>query len=197
MAKVIMIEGPRNVGKTFLIKSLGNKIPTYKFPFAKYFNESFSKVNTDEPNSIKELFYLTLGYDITILDLAKQGLLKEDLIVDRGILSNIIYGIQSGRISEDEGFEAWKWLNTEYKDYFSVIYIDVPDEMQSADNRNKDMWQMYDNTKTRKIYEDFILRIDKYFLDTDQIHDKNNMSLFINNYSAESVTRFKLGFDNI
>lgn len=173
--KIKFIEGARNVGKTFLINSLNN-IQVYKFPFAKYFNDSYS-LNKDplSVNSNPELFFLTLGYDITILDLCKQGIIKDDIIVDRGILSDIIFGIQSGRITMQTGIDAWNWLFKEYGEYFEIIYIHADIK---KDERGKDMWTIYSQSDTDKIYNEFV--------NTCNI----NMKYYKNNFDNISVDNF-------
>lgn len=158
--KIILVEGIRCVGKSYLIDNLDNDIQTYKFPFAKYFNDSFTKGLNDkekkEANSKRELFYLTFGYDITLFDLMKNGIIKQNIIVDRGILSDIVFGIQSGRITLDDGQEIWQWICKEYSEYFEIVYIHTNSK---EDNRNKDMWDIYDREKTSAIYQLFIQNI--------------------------------------
>lgn len=184
--KIIFIEGARNIGKTYLIDKLTKGILSYKFPFAKYFNESFTKdisdTNKKELNSKRELYYLTLGYDITILDLAKNGLISQDLIVDRGMLSNIIFGIQSGRISITEGMQAWEWLCTEYGDIFEIVYIKTK---LNDDKRNKDMWDIYDQAETMSLYETFIEAANTHIY------------TFENKFDINSVDRFNTLIDDI
>jgi len=186
MNKVIFIEGARNVGKTYLIGNLKSDIQTYKFPFAKYFKESFSKVHRDEAmeevNSKKELYYLTLGYDITILDLFKKGLISENLIVDRGFLSNLVFGVQSGRITVEEGIAAWSWLCKEYEDCFEVVYVCA---QPNNDGRNKDAWDIYGQKETMDLYTEFM----------DTSH--SNVMTFENKFDARSVYRFNSVIDNI
>lgn len=184
--KLVMIEGARNVGKTYLIDKLTKGIQTYKFPFAKYFNESFAKEFSEagkkELNSKKELYYLTLGYDITILDLFKNGLISQDLIADRGILSNIVFGIQSGRISISEGMDAWEWLCEEYGDYFEIVYVTTKPK---EDARNKDMWDIYDQAETMNLYNTFIQAAGTHVYE------------FENQFDDRSVERFNSAIDNI
>lgn len=179
MNKIIIIEGARNVGKTYLIEKLGDVLPTYKFPFAKYFNESFTTdIDTDSKQALngeRELFFLTLGYDITIFDLAKKGLLRSDIIVDRGILSDIIFGIQSGRINEQTAIDAWNWLIQEYDDVFEIVYINA---IYKEDDRNKDAWDHYNKDETIKLTIDFL---DKVNYDVHMINNKFNISS-VNNF---------------
>lgn len=173
-----MCEGIRNTGKTYLVDNLNVGVKTYKFPFAKYFKESFAKGCPDnmlkEWNSQRELYFLTLGYDITILDLMKQGIITEDLIVDRGILSNIVYGIQSGRIEQHDAKLAWDWLCKEYGEFFEVVYIHTEFK---KDERNKDMWgDIYEQQKSSDLYQQFIMN--------------TTILSFQNKFDAHSVIRF-------
>ena len=180
---IIFIEGSRNVGKTFLIDSIDKDITKYKFPFAKYYNECFSYMSKiqnkimkhEDINKRAELFYLTIGYDITILDLFKQGIIKEDLIVDRGILSDIIFGIQSGRVSLPEAIEAWFWILDTYGEFFEIIYIKAK---HVEDNRNKDVWDIYNQTETNNLYEEF--------MEIGEVY----VNYFTNNFDEDSVINF-------
>ena len=182
-----MIEGARNVGKTYLIDKLTQGIKTYKFPFAKYFNECFTKdFNEDikkKANSKTELYFLTLGYDITILDLFKNGLISENLIADRGILSNIIFGIQSGRIPMEEGVKAWKWLCKEYGDIFQIVYVTTE---LNEDRRDKDMWDIYNQAETMDLYNKFI-----------EMSSNTVVFEFINTFDDISVKGFNDTISNI
>ncbi len=183
--KLIFVEGARNCGKTFLIQSLSLGLQTYKFPFAKYFNECYARSVSQDADVIndrkvalngrKELFYLTLGYDITILDLYKQGIIKESLVVDRGILSDIIFGIQSGRIGKDEAVESWKWLESEYGEFFDIVFIES--EIKK-DDRNKDMWELYDASSTVKIYNDFLRLLNIRYHPVSNTFDQDGVRAF-------------------
>lgn len=181
--KLIIIEGSRNVGKTFLIDNIKMPITKYKFPFAKYFNECFVPTiqvhkrikDINNLNQQPELFFLTLGYDITILDLLKQGIIKEDLIVDRGILSDIVFGIQSNRISLPEALEAWYWILDTYGEFFEVIYIKA---QPNEDKRNKDMWDIYNQAETNEIYSMFMEITEMYY------------NYFTNDFTENSVIKF-------
>ncbi len=180
--KLIFVDGNRNVGKTFLIDSLKN-ITKYKFPFATYFNESYlpimqgydDELTMLDVNSDRELFYLTLGYDITILDLFKKGIIKQNMIVDRGILSDIVFALQSNRISMEEAIGAWNWLNKEYSEYFEIVNI-IAETKQ--DNRDKDAWTIYNAETTKKLTNDFL------------ILSGMKTYTFVNNFNEESVDKF-------
>lgn len=174
---IIQVEGVRNVGKTFLLNTLNNSI-IYKFPFVKYFNElhTYNIENVKQQlNNDPKLFFLTLGYDITILDLASKGLLKQDLIVDRGILSDIVFGIQAQRIDKEFGLIVLNWIIKNYGHIFKVVYI-FSDNI--IDNRNKDEWKHYNIIETNKIYH--------YLFDNLNI----TPIFFKNNFDKISIERF-------
>ena len=88
--KSIIIEGPRNVGKTFLLEGIDH----FKFdiiPFCK----SFSPEGRD-------LGYFSIGKDLMALQLCQ----KYPTILDRGFLSSLVYGKIENRFSarEEERF---------------------------------------------------------------------------------------------
>lgn len=167
---IIYVEGARNVGKTYMLNSIKNKIDLtqYKFPFVDFYNEYNSDNN--KSNSDVELFYTTIGYDLTLLDLVQKQIIKENIIVDRGILSNIIFGIQSKRIDLDTGIKWWNYLYTKYSDVFKIVYLysDI-----NEDNRNKDMWSFYDIQETHNLYLQFFNHIN---YEPIKIHNKYNIS---------------------
>lgn len=172
---IYFIEGARNVGKTFLINKLKElNMETYKFPFKDVYTKYIQISPETNLNDDSELFYTTLGYSITILDLMRQGQIKHDIIIDRGVLSDLIFGIQSGRIDKKIAIEWWSHL-FEYEDLFKTVYIYSDN---NKDNRNKDEWSFYDIDKTHKIYLSFMEEIDYKPI------------MFKNEYNEESVNYF-------
>jgi Cdc6-like AAA superfamily ATPase len=149
---IIIIEGSRNVGKTYLINSIEQHFKSYKYPFTDWFNTVY---NNDITNNInKEIFYLCFGMETGIFDLYSKGLIDGPLILDRGFLSNAVFGIQSGRIQLNEVVINLKWQLNRWPNLFKIVYI----ESESiVDTRNKDNWSLYDNEKTKEIYQMLLL----------------------------------------
>lgn len=173
MNKIIQIEGARNCGKTFLTNKLIEEVgeefgEVYKFPFVDFYDNLFMEMNNcipNSPNKMKynnkpELYFFTLGYDIMLLDLAKKGMLNGNIIVDRGWLSNIVFGVQSGRIDFETGVIVAKWLDKNYSDILVTLYISG-DSNVADESRNKDAWSIYHTDKSRKIYSDLFVEMEK------------------------------------
>ena len=98
---LILVEGPRNVGKTFLLNSAN--APTYKFPFADI--DSFTEKG--EPFSGG----LTIGKDLQLLHLYAAGHLSDGpIFVDRSIVSTIAYGCIFGRFSNNYAMKIIGYL---------------------------------------------------------------------------------------
>ncbi len=187
MNKIICIEGNRNVGKTYLINSLNiddeHNYVKYKFPYVDFYNNCYTSHLTDNKliyNNHKELYYLTFGNDLTILDLFKKNLIDNNLLIDRGILSNIVFGIQAKRISYKEGKKCLDYIIEHYSHLMDIVYINSI--KLTKDNRNKDIWQIYNQEETHKLYNQII---------TDY-KDKLNIYEFNNMYDNDSVDKFNL-----
>lgn len=178
MAKAICIEGIRNVGKSFLIKNLDNKT-VYKYPFANYFENCYihdHNINIDVLNSRIDLAYLTMGYNTAVLELLKQNIIKDDIIIDRNFLSALVFNIQSGRITYEQAVNQYNYIFNQYADQFKIIWV-TADIKQ--DNRNKDRWDIYNPNNTLLLYEKLIKDLNIPIIE------------FRNNFDEDSVIRFK------
>jgi len=160
---VVFVDGARNVGKSYLINK---QINVYKFDFNKFINDFKLAANDSK------LFYVNIGYNYTLLDMWSKDLLPKKLIVDRGILSDIVFGIMSGRISEDEGLLTLKKFDTFD---FKIIYV-IADEIR--DDRQKDNWKY-----NQSIYDDISIKLLNNL-------DKDKYVIFKNNRDSESLDRF-------
>lgn len=153
MAKAIIIEGSRNVGKTHLLKSLDLPDNAYKFPFASYFNECFKndfEGDWTAVNGRPELSYFSLASDIAILDLIKQGHITHDILLDRNFLSTLAFGLLTKRITVDQATNQLKWVLDNYGDIMEIVYI--KSESGEKDERAKDTWEVYNKKDTDYIY---------------------------------------------
>jgi hypothetical protein len=188
MHQIVTVEGARNCGKTFLISQLDNSFKRYKFPFAKYFNEvyrpQFANLHDSKEanNSDAELFHFTMGYDVSIFEMVKQGILTESVVVDRGVLSDLVFGVQSGRVRQSDAIVTWKWFCDTYGDAFTIVYIDG---IMSEDGRDKDMWDLYGIGETRALYEMFFALGGKQPI------------VVSNNFDGASVERFSVAVGSL
>jgi Cdc6-like AAA superfamily ATPase len=170
---IIIIEGSRTVGKTYLINSIEKHFKSYKYPFVDWFNTIYD--NDMSNNTNKEIFYLIFGQDTCLFDLYFKGLIEGPLILDRGFLSNAVFGIQSNRIQLNEVITNLKWQLNKWPNLFKIVYIDSE---PIIDIRNKDNWSLYDNEKTKEIYQTLFKELNL------------KVTNFYNNKDKQSITDF-------
>ena len=148
---LIIFEGARNSGKTYLAQraSEHNKIPLYKFEFVKWFN------NLGLKDDSKETHLFALGKEVQLLQANRDGIL-DSIILDRGILTVLVWGVLSKRIDFDEATKELDLImNSGLLEGCKIYYIhgDNPDKS----DRNKDNWDFRDNSSDEKfLYEKFI-----------------------------------------
>lgn len=183
-SNLIIVEGAKNVGKTYLIENSG--VPSYKFPFANYFNE-FLKNNTDNVGTADDATYhFSTGFDISLLSLAKSGLVREPVIVDRGFLSNIVLGQTQNRITDEDAYAYIDFLHS--NEYLGanlrVIYIQRRSSNTSGGRtEDKDQWEYLDYNKMNDKYHQYIGYLwEKY---------KFKCEIFYNDFDNESLYEFK------
>ena len=163
---ITMIEGPRNTGKTHLLKESGIKV--YKFPFAKWYD------------------ILDLGRDklaanafgmgrLMLHDLSNNGYI-DNIITDRSIISPLAWGVIEGRVSQKESHTLLMHmihegiLNADDK----IIYV-------TGDNPNGrsrgDHWDDSDFEIESKMYYHIMETLDKYLGNVIEFENKfDNLS---------------------
>lgn len=181
-SKIYICEGCKNVGKTFLIENSG--IPSYKFPFAGYFN-AFLKDNTDSVGTgDKTTYHFTTSFDVTIMSMAKQGLIwGPRLLVDRGFLSNLVLGVVQKRITDEDAYAYMDFLHKEgyIGSNVRVLYIKRGNAPGGRD-MPKDQWEYltYDDVHN------------KYMLYIEYLREKFGfeVEIFENTFDGEAVVKF-------
>ena len=188
---MIFIEGPRNTGKTYLlekyIKEFPNNLMTHKFPFYK-FNEGLNiPIST-------EATYFSFGKDLALFALAKDNLLPQNLLLDRGFISSIVFSKIFRNEKEEKLVQYANLIIENYKDVdIDIIYV-TPDEVSRDKNkipsqRQKDIVEMANLTKeiilpsTYNIWYGWVLELFK---------DQPNIKIhkFINHFNEDSVKEF-------
>ena len=183
--KIVFSEGPRNVGKTFLINKFLETHSNYqyfKFPFAQTYQECQNIFGEDLE---KTMLGLTIGRDLTEMAFFKEQLLNTNLIIDRGILSTIVYGIIEKRWTEEQ---AKLFINSSLIpwDKLSVIFI----QGINPEHRIKD--EKWDKLLYKDQSETFIKTI-------NQLGEQWGFTVkgFYNNFDVESIKRFQFKIENI
>lgn len=179
MSKLIIIEGVRNVGKSFLISKI-DKPEKYKFMFSDYFVNSFIydfDEATIECNDKKELHYFLLGTDISFLNLIKEKIINKDLIIDRGFISTLVFGIQANRITYKQALNQGKYILDKYGNNIKIIL--VSSEFKE-DNRNKDMWSFYNQKETNDLYLKLLKDLNIEYVNFNNEFKEKNIEEFRN-----------------
>ena len=162
---ITMIEGPRNTGKTHLLKESGIKV--YKFPFAKWYD--ILDLSKDK------LAANAFGMGRLILhDLHNQGYIDK-IVTDRSILSPLAWGVIEGRMSEIESHALlMKFINE------GIITSDDKIVYVTGDNpkgRSRgDHWDESDYEIEDRMYYRIMETLDKYLGNVIEFENKFDQS---------------------
>lgn len=177
---LVIFEGARNSGKTYLAQraSEHNKIPLYKFEFVKWFNE----LKLEDSSKSSHLF--ALGKELQLLQANRDGILQP-IILDRGFLTVLVWGVLSGRIDYEEALsELDKIISSGLLMNCKVYYIHGDNPNKSE--RNKDNWDFRDNTSDEKyLYEKFI----QYVVENYPGFDEFSIFSFENKFDETSIIK--------
>lgn len=131
---LIIIEGNRNAGKTHLISNQ-NVYPVFKFDFNKY----FLGLNLEKESISTHQF--GIGKEIMLHDLYNTGIISEDVVIDRGIITNMVWGVLKGRIDLYSTERQLTFLAESglFKNSRFIIVRGIYNQ-----KRNKDIWDDMD-----------------------------------------------------
>lgn len=179
---VIGVEGPKNVGKTFLLGK--SKFSTYKFPFIPYYKAQMAVKPEDTGEGSKEAFHFTTAFDVTLFSMIEsKALIGFPLLVDRSFLSNVVLGELQSRITHEEGCRYIDWLAEQgYLENFTVVYIDKKKPEDGRSN-NKDDWEYLG-------YEEQQAKFEQYFKYLEEKHGWKPVR-FVNAMNKEEIARFE------
>lgn len=183
MPNLHIIEGPKNVGKTYLLQQSGFR--TYKFPFISYFEKFLKTDNNNTGANDKTTYHFTTSYDITLLSMFQAGLLDkaQPSVIDRGFISNLVLGVLQGRITDEDAYKFMDFLNEQgYLKNLVIVYVDK-DDKQSGRKVDKDQWEYLGYEAQDAKFREYL----SYYNDlthTDFIEFKND-------FTPEAVTQFK------
>lgn len=176
---LIIVEGSRKSGKSYLI-SQQNSLPVFKFDF----NSNFSAWNFGKQSS--EVHWFGLGKEVMLHELNSSGFL-DTMIVDRGILTNSVWGVFQGRITRKQAEDDL--INFHKRGLFKNTNI-ILVKGEWKEKRVKDIWDQDDSrvTEERLLFNEFSLLLKSLGV---------NIKVFNNNFDLESVVRFKNEINNI
>lgn len=186
---IILIEGHRHSGKTFLMEKFFEenkdpKIHYYKFQFAKYIESLGLRDQEDGPG----VHYFSIANVLTILEL-NQSILKDQVIVfDRCIFSAYVWSIYRERMNNNRlTNEFRKILNSELWQNCKILYVSRPTEI-NTDVREKDYFENFENLESEKNLFDKLFSEFIEVITDDKLN--NGLIRFKNNFDQLSEERF-------
>ena len=186
---IILIEGHRHSGKTFLMEKFFEenkdpKIHYYKFQFAKYIESLGLRDQEDGPG----VHYFSIANVLTILEL-NQSILKDQVIVfDRCIFSAYVWSIYRERMDKDRlTNEFRKILNSELWQNCKILYVSRPTEI-NTEVREKDYFENFENLESEKNLFDKLFSEFIEVITDDKLN--NGLIRFKNNFDQLSEERF-------
>lgn len=185
-SKIILIEGCRNTGKSYLIENSG--ISSYKFPFRTYFDEFLKTVTDTVGTGDKSTYHFSTSFDITLHSMSKLGLINGPLLIDRGFLSNLVLGVVQKRITDDDAHRYMDFLAQQGFLGSNVHVIYVYRKKAEGRTEYKDQWEYLDSEEVHLKYTEYM----EYLL---LKHGFVCFSL-CNDFDDASLERFKLMIKN-
>jgi thymidylate kinase len=188
---IILVEGHRHSGKTFLMekffeKNKDPKINYYKFQFAKYIDALGLRDQETGPG----VHYFSIANVMTILEL-NQTLLKDEVIVfDRCIFSAYVWSIYRERMEKGRLVDEFeKILKSDLWQNCKILYVSRPVDVKT-DAREKDYFGNFENADAEKrLFEELFSK----FIETiDNKETNNRLVRFTNNFDRLSEERFTI-----
>lgn len=147
---IIVFEGCRNSGKTFLSEKVSEALsmPRYKFDFVGY----FSAIGLDSKSQSAHSF--AIGKELMLMQINRDGLIQDDVIVDRGFLTVLAWGICEKRISKDDAiFQLRLMINKSLLKNVTLIYVNKNSNVSSK-RGPKDQWdRVEESTEEMEAYK--------------------------------------------
>lgn len=180
---LILLEGPRNSGKTHLSGIISH--PKFKFDFTGVYGGLCLHATDPKTHA------LGLGKEIMLHQLYRDGFLGKNLIVDRGILTNQVWGIYQNRVSYEDIFPEIDFMcGSGLMENVEIVLI--KSDSPSSFRQNKDHWDHLENMGERKLELSIFNTISDYFKSKGiKIHE------FVNQMDGSSETEFKKIISNI
>jgi hypothetical protein len=191
---MIYIEGSRNAGKTYLLerylKENPNKFYTYKFPYY----DLYEKLNLEK--ELNAGTYFSFGKDLDLLSLAKMNLLPDNIVLDRGFVSTIIFAMIFRGAKEEQMTQYIELIKEKYQSVkIDIVYVEPNinkrNSLGLSEGREKDINEL----PSLNLVGEPILNSTysfKYNWVIEQLLNQPNIAIhkFINNFDEESVNSF-------
>lgn len=192
---MIIIEGPRNAGKTYLLEQFlrnnPNKFFTYKFPFF----DLYSVLGLEK--ELNAGTYFGYGKDLDLLELAKSNLLPQNLLLDRGFVSNIIFAMIFRNAKEEDMTRYIEYIKETYKTVqIDIVYVEPSEQGRTENNvalvRDKDVTEVDSLNLSNAYLSDQIYQFKyKWVLDQLKLSPNIHIHYVTNKFEESSVVEFE------
>ena len=188
---IVIIEGHRASGKTFLIDKFfeQNRNPNvhyYKFQFAKYIDELGMRDQETGPG----VHYFSIANVLTILEL-NQTLLKDHILVfDRCIFSAYVWSIYRERMGQFRLLEEFKRiLDSELYQNSKVLYVERAEGIET-DRGIKDYFGNFENADSEKeLFERIFSEFNPQITDLGRNNEFSRMTNYFDEPSSIQFNR--------
>jgi thymidylate kinase len=178
---VILIEGPRGAGKSYLVDHFfkENEDPSfvyYKFEFSNW----LKRLEIANMDPCSEVHYFSISNIITILDVSSNILKEKTVVMDRSILSAYVWSIYRNRVDRETLIKELDSIMSHptYGDC-KIIYVNRDSSIQGINRGKKDIFDEFeDYDKELEVYDDLISNM------------KIEVNPFNNTFDSESQKRF-------
>jgi thymidylate kinase len=183
---LILIEGARHSGKTFLIeeffkKNTNPKIHYYKFQFAKYIDDLEMRDQEAGPG----VHYFSIANVLTILEL-NQTLLKDHILVfDRCIFSAYVWSIYRERMNQFRLLgEFNKILKSDIYQNSKILYVERSEDIEIT-KREKDYFGNFENAdREKELFERIFSEFKPAITDSTRNNEFVRMTNYFNSTSS-------------
>ena len=186
---IIMIEGHRHSGKTYLIEKFFEQntnpnVHYYKFQFAKYIDELGMRDQETGPG----VHYFSIANVLTILELNNTLLKDKILVFDRCIFSAYVWSIYRERMGQFRLVEEFrKILTSDLFNDVKLLYVERDEDIKIS-KREKDYFGNFENADHEKeLFERIFSEFNPQITDSARM---NEFSRMINEFNDSSSAQF-------
>ncbi len=186
---IIMIEGHRHSGKTFLIdrffeQNTNPNVHYYKFQFAKHIDDLGMRDQESGPG----VHYFSIANVLTILELNETLLKDHILIFDRCIFSAYVWSIYRERMNQFRLLsEFQKILISNLYQNSKILYVERDEDIEIT-KRDKDYFGNFENVNREK--ELFERIFSEFRYEISDSSRNNDFVRVINHFNNESSNEF-------
>ena len=186
---ILMIEGSRHNGKTFLIdkffeQNTNPDVHYYKFQFAKYIDDLEMRDQETGPG----VHYFSIANVLTILELNRTLLKDKILVFDRCIFSAYVWSIYRERMGQFRLLEEFRRILVSdlYQDV-KLLYVERDENIEII-KREKDYFGNFENSdRERELFERIFSEFNPRITNSARNNEFNRMT---NHFDEASSIQF-------